>query len=74
MLSGQLPYNYLKSDGQVLLELHNGIQPRRPDDPCIADNHWHFIQQCWLTNERDRPQIAEVCQFLEEQYQKDHEK
>ena len=70
VLSGRLPYYYLKSEAHILMELHNGNQPQRPDEPCIADTHWHFIQQCWTSpDEARRPRIEDICQFVQEQYE-----
>lgn len=70
VLSGRVPYYYLKLDGRILMELHNGIQPRQPDQPWITETHWHFIQQCWTSPDgTERPKIADIVQFVEEQYQ-----
>ncbi|KIK99378.1 hypothetical protein PAXRUDRAFT_822796 [Paxillus rubicundulus Ve08.2h10] len=73
MLSGDVPYHYLSRPEQVLWSLMNRETPRRPKSPQpnIADEHWTFIQQCWMPHEPlgiCRPTTDEVVDFIASEY------
>ncbi|KAJ8517768.1 hypothetical protein ONZ45_g5107 [Pleurotus djamor] len=38
-LTGRLPYHYMRTDGQVLIELARGRRPRRPTDSVITEEY-----------------------------------
>ncbi|KIM82292.1 hypothetical protein PILCRDRAFT_820676 [Piloderma croceum F 1598] len=61
-LTGQVPYSYIKTDMQVVFEMHKGLYPRRPTDPPVADSHWNFIQQCWSAE--NRLSVAGVLDYV----------
>jgi hypothetical protein len=48
VLTGEVPYFYLRTDPQVLATVSKGVRPRRPPGNIVADEHWDFIQRCWI--------------------------
>ncbi|TDL15392.1 kinase-like protein [Rickenella mellea] len=60
ILSGDVPYHHLKSDGQVLIELSRGVKPPRPPSVFITDDYWSFISTCWSDSPNMRPSVSEV--------------
>jgi len=65
VLSGRIPYHYIKSDAQVVLELHNGRRPRKPALSFVSDAQWEVIQLCWDDDPRARPDIAGVLSRIQ---------
>ncbi|KAH7924090.1 kinase-like protein [Leucogyrophana mollusca] len=65
VISGVVPYHYLKNDAQVLIAISKGITPMRPLNPEIDDEHWNLIQQCWSTTRHGalRPSIRAIADF-----------
>ncbi|KAG5651731.1 hypothetical protein H0H81_007669 [Sphagnurus paluster] len=43
VLSGRIPYHYIRTDAQVVIELHVGKRPRRPAVSFVSDEQWSFI-------------------------------
>ncbi|KAF4568460.1 hypothetical protein EYR36_010471 [Pleurotus pulmonarius] len=39
ILSGRIPYHYIRADAQVVIELHKGNKPRRPSDSFVTRQH-----------------------------------
>ncbi|GLB38631.1 putative protein tyrosine kinase [Lyophyllum shimeji] len=68
VLSGRMPYHYIKTDPQVIIELHRGNKPRRPAQTFVSDAQWAFIQRCWDDDAGKRPDIAEVCKAMQALY------
>ncbi|KAF9022811.1 kinase-like protein [Hymenopellis radicata] len=67
ILSGRIPYHYVRSDAQVIIELHRGNKPRRPAVTFVADAQWNFIQECWsddLMSRPDAPGVLATVQAL----------
>ncbi|KAF8169113.1 hypothetical protein K438DRAFT_2024728 [Mycena galopus ATCC 62051] len=60
ILSGRMPYFYIKTDAQVVIEIHKGNKPRRPAQSFVTDAQWAFIQCCWAANAEERPDSGEV--------------
>ncbi|KAF5317546.1 hypothetical protein D9619_013145 [Psilocybe cf. subviscida] len=60
VLSGRMPYHYLRTDAQVVMQLHQGIRPRRPASVCVDDDQWKLIQSCWQETLQKRPSANEV--------------
>jgi hypothetical protein len=60
ILSGRMPYFYIKTDAQVVIEIHKGNKPRRPAQSFVTDAQWAFIQHCWAADPDERPDCAEV--------------
>ena len=48
MLSGKQPWFEVREDAAIVLRLHQGHKPGRPESRAMDDSHWHFIQCCWL--------------------------
>jgi len=63
VLSGQIPYHYMKSDGQVVINLYYGITPKRPNTARTTDELWDFIGKCWA-EPTERPTIGQVSIFV----------
>lgn len=61
-----MPYHYIKSDLQVVFELHKGLHPRRPIDEWMSDSLWEFVQHCW-SDAIMRPTISDVLRFMQSQ-------
>ncbi|KAF9502060.1 hypothetical protein BDN71DRAFT_1459245 [Pleurotus eryngii] len=66
ILSGRIPYHYIRADAQVVIELHKGNKPRRPSDSFVTGAQWQFIQRCWGDELEERPRIEEVCVAMKE--------
>ncbi|KAJ7255043.1 TKL/TKL-ccin protein kinase [Mycena haematopus] len=60
ILSGRMPYFYIKTDAQVVIEIHKGNKPRRPAQSFVTDTQWALIQRCWAANPEERPDSGEV--------------
>ncbi|KAF7345015.1 putative TKL/TKL-ccin protein kinase [Mycena venus] len=60
ILSGRMPYFYIKTDAQVVIEIHKGNKPRRPAQSFVTDAQWAFIQHCWAADPNERPDCVEV--------------
>ncbi|KAJ7157940.1 TKL/TKL-ccin protein kinase [Mycena crocata] len=65
ILSGRVPYHYIKGDAQVVIEIHKGNKPRRPAQSFVTDAQWAFIQRCWAVNPAERPDSAEVVRAIQ---------
>ncbi|KAJ8585686.1 kinase-like protein [Rhizopogon salebrosus TDB-379] len=63
VLSGKVPYYYIKQTIPVMLLVVDGKKPRRPEDPQIADDHWNMIQSCWSPPDV-RPFSGDVLRFI----------
>lgn len=64
MLSGQIPYHYIKRDATVVIELHYGRIPKRPSQIWINNKVWAFISTCWAESSQ-RPIIGTVSEFVQ---------
>ncbi|KAH7922175.1 kinase-like protein [Leucogyrophana mollusca] len=64
VLTGEVPYRYLKNDAQVILSISKGIRPKCPTNCSIAAGHWHFLDQCWSHHMLDRPTMDAVVVFV----------
>ncbi|KAF8905415.1 hypothetical protein CPB85DRAFT_1437360 [Mucidula mucida] len=60
ILSGRIPYDYVRSDAQVIIELHRGNKPRRPAMTFVSDAQWKFILECWSDAPMSRPDAPGV--------------
>jgi len=58
-----MPYHYLRTDTQVVIQLHQGIKPRRPASTFVDDPQWDLIQRCWNEKVEERPSSAEVLRL-----------
>ncbi|KAJ7688637.1 kinase-like domain-containing protein, partial [Mycena rosella] len=65
ILSGRIPYHYLRTDAQVMIEIHKGNQPRRPATSFVTDAQWALIQRCWAADADARPDCAEVVHEIQ---------
>ncbi|KAF8962977.1 TKL/TKL-ccin protein kinase [Flammula alnicola] len=66
ILSGRMPYHYLRTDAQVVIQLHQGIKPRRPASTFVDDDQWDVIQRCWKESPEDRPTAQDVLRFTQD--------
>ncbi|KAJ7500959.1 TKL/TKL-ccin protein kinase [Mycena galericulata] len=64
ILSGRIPYHYLRTDAQVVIELHRGHKPRRPAVSFVSDAQWSLIQRCWAEDAQARPGSGEVVKAV----------
>ncbi|KAJ8518409.1 hypothetical protein ONZ45_g4536 [Pleurotus djamor] len=63
-LTGRIPYHYMRTDGQVLIELARGRRPRRPADSVITEARWIFLCACWANQPSDRPDVESIGEYL----------
>ncbi|KDR84190.1 hypothetical protein GALMADRAFT_133541 [Galerina marginata CBS 339.88] len=61
VISGRIPYENIRHDMRVLMELMNGTYPPRPSEPLLSNDFWNFIVICW----NQRPGIDEVRRKLQ---------
>jgi hypothetical protein len=66
VLSGKLPYHHIVKDSEVLITLHHGAHPPRPQE--LADEHWELITRCWAEDPRARPDIKDVFECVQHHY------
>ncbi|KAF9265052.1 hypothetical protein L218DRAFT_924853 [Marasmius fiardii PR-910] len=65
ILSGRIPYHYVRSDAQVVIELHKGNKPRRPAPSFVTDSQWVLIVKCWADVPKERPSVKQALQELQ---------
>jgi len=65
ILSGRIPYHYIRSDAQVIFELARGKKPRRPATSFVTDAQWAFISSCWHDDPVLRPGVEEVVNTVQ---------
>jgi len=65
VLSGKIPYFYIKHDTRVIGQLLKGITPKRPSITWITDELWDFISGCWA-EPQERPTITKVRDFIQD--------
>ncbi|KZP30021.1 kinase-like protein [Athelia psychrophila] len=65
MLSGKIPYHYVRAQAAVVILVHSGTLPRRPKRVrgLSDDRVWAFINRCWAAPAQ-RPTIADVSAFV----------
>jgi len=49
-LSGNVPYGHLKSDGQIVVSIYQGVIPPRPSSGECSSDLWTLLQKCWSPN------------------------
>ena len=64
VLSGQAPFDELKSNYMIVMAVWEGKRPPRPAHPTCTDSLWALIQRCWDQDSGSRPEIPEVLQTL----------
>lgn len=68
MFTGAIPFSDLR-DGAVILavSVHN-MRPSRPLEPAtgrgLSDDVWNLMQECWLTQPTERPDMDTVVHRL----------
>ncbi|KDQ24834.1 hypothetical protein PLEOSDRAFT_1107761 [Pleurotus ostreatus PC15] len=68
-LSGEIPYHYLRTDGQVFFELYRNSFPRRPFQPWVTDAHWDLMKECWIGVPEERPTLVRIQDFVRTYYE-----
>ncbi|KAG7442683.1 uncharacterized protein BT62DRAFT_935709 [Guyanagaster necrorhizus] len=68
ILSGRIPYHYVRTDAQVVIELHNGKKPRRPAPSFVTNAQWDFIQRCWADDPQERPDVGQALASIQGLY------
>lgn len=63
VLSGKVPYYYIKQQMQIIVMVVDGKKPRRPEEPKIAEEHWSMIERCWSPF-NVRPTIEDLLSFV----------
>ncbi|KAH9480786.1 Tyrosine-protein kinase isoform SRK4 [Psilocybe cubensis] len=70
VLSGRMPYHYLRTDAQVVIQLHQGIKPRRPSASFVDDAQWDLIQMCWKELPEERPTSSQVLKISKDLFER----
>jgi len=67
ILTGELPYSYLRQDSMVVAFIQNGTRPDRQRcfPTTFTDPMWALLTDCWKTAPEDRPVMSIVIQRLE---------
>ncbi|KAF9074431.1 hypothetical protein BDP27DRAFT_1317072 [Rhodocollybia butyracea] len=66
ILSGRIPYHYIRNDAQVIFEMAKGRKPRRPTASFVTDAQWDFIfSRCWCEDPILRPDAEEVVRIIQ---------
>ncbi|KLO08484.1 kinase-like protein [Schizopora paradoxa] len=68
ILSGSVPYCHLKSDGQVIVRIHQGERPQRPCSEECSSGLWALIQRCWNRDPSLRISAEEFCLSVRESH------
>ncbi|KAF8836514.1 kinase-like protein [Paxillus ammoniavirescens] len=63
ILSGQIPWGAATNENSIVVALHEGKLPPRPERRLIRDLDWDFIERCWSTP-NDRPSIRDVVTYI----------
>lgn len=63
VLSGKVPYYYIKQQMQIIMMVVDGKKPRRPEEPKIAEEHWSMIESCWGPY-NVRPTVEDLLRFV----------
>ena len=59
------PFQHLKSDGQVINAICNGVKPTRPDPrQLIHDEMWNLLDSCWAFEPMARPTMKDISARL----------
>jgi hypothetical protein len=58
-----MPYHYIRTDAQVVIQLHQGVKPRRPASTFVDEDQWDLIQKCWKDPPEDRPSVSQVVEL-----------
>ncbi|KIJ12190.1 hypothetical protein PAXINDRAFT_32155, partial [Paxillus involutus ATCC 200175] len=59
VLSGEQPWSETQNDVVVMFNLAKGINPGRPQSRPIDNEHWEFIERCWLPVQ-GRPSAVDI--------------
>lgn len=66
ILTGKLPYFYLRLETTVVASVHDGVRPDR--QRCLpttfTDLMWAILVDCWCQDPHQRPDMAVVTQRL----------
>ncbi|KAF5349239.1 hypothetical protein D9756_009417 [Leucocoprinus leucothites] len=65
VFTGHVPFFEYFRDQTVILKIHRGERPSRPNPEIFSKNGmtegiWRLMQDCWSTNPADRPTAAEI--------------
>ncbi|ESK95384.1 hypothetical protein Moror_3822 [Moniliophthora roreri MCA 2997] len=61
-----LPFHDLRNDGAVILHVHLGKRPIRPENAELKDSIWSFIERCWDSEPSRRPLSAHLGNELKD--------
>ena len=65
VFTGEVPFG--KCDWPtVLIEIESGEQPGRPNHSDFTEPLWVLTQRCWSHEPRDRPNIKEAIEVLQD--------
>ncbi|KAJ3555728.1 hypothetical protein NP233_g12141 [Leucocoprinus birnbaumii] len=69
VFTGHIPFYEVFRDQTVILKIHRGERPTRPNPEIFSRNGmtegiWRLMQDCWLTSPKDRPTASDVLARL----------
>ncbi|KAH8112908.1 kinase-like domain-containing protein [Phellopilus nigrolimitatus] len=65
LFTGAPPYHHLRSDPQVIIQVHAGILPNRPAEHTgFDDDLWDLCMDCWAANPKLRPSTQVIAKRL----------
>ncbi|KAJ7088049.1 kinase-like domain-containing protein [Mycena belliarum] len=61
LFTGHPPFHEaILCDASVMLQVIEGVRPRRPAGGVLPDEVWNIVQKCWAHNFSNRPGIADI--------------
>ncbi|PAV15950.1 TKL TKL-ccin kinase [Pyrrhoderma noxium] len=60
VITGKIPYEHLKNDGQVLIALSRRVKSPRIPSPFLTDPLWVLINTCWYDDPTFRPSAIDL--------------
>jgi tetratricopeptide (TPR) repeat protein len=67
LFSGQLPFEHIRSDFAVMIQVMRGARPSKPSasiEVGFTDDLWDIMQRGWAETPSDRPSLAEFWQVI----------
>ncbi|KAG6379363.1 kinase-like domain-containing protein [Boletus reticuloceps] len=65
VLSGKQPWSEIQREPAVIVQLSQGLKPKRPSSPPIEDQYWELIEHCW-SSVGERPGAGDVVSSLQQ--------
>lgn len=63
-----MPYNELRNDMQIAIQVVKGLRPSRPTDAemfGLSDEVWDVMTRAWSADAGERPSLSAIAQVLD---------